>query len=346
MTMIATTAPAPDAGLSLSGREKAAVIVRLLLSEGAEPPLQALPDHMQAALTEQIGRMRSVDRPTLRAVVEDFCASIESVGLSFPGGIEGALGMLGDHISADAASRLRRLANASDAADPWVRLAGQPPERLMPVLEREAVEVGAVLLSKLPVARAAELLGLLPGERARRLAFAVSQTGSVAPETVRRIGQALAQDLEAQPSRAFDASPGERMGAILNLSASATRDEVLRALDEEDRDFATAVRKSIFTFADVPARLDPRDVPKAVRGVDQAVLVRALAGASGDQEAAAEFILSALSQRMAATLREEMADLGKVREKDAEAAQTELVGAVRDLVAAGEIRLKTEAEDD
>ncbi len=69
----------------LSGREKAAVIVRLLLSEGAPPPLHALPERMQADLTEQIGRMGSVDRDTLREVVEDFCARIESIGLSFGG---------------------------------------------------------------------------------------------------------------------------------------------------------------------------------------------------------------------------------------------------------------------
>ncbi|MCV2868352.1 flagellar motor switch protein FliG [Defluviimonas sp. WL0002] len=331
--------------LRLSGREKAAVIVRLLLSEGAQPPIQALSEPMQEALTEQIGRMRTIDRETLRTVVEDFCSRIESIGLSFPGGIEGALGMLDGHISANAASRLRRTVGASARADPWDRLADQPPDRLLPLLEREAPEVGAVMLSKLPVARAAELLGMLPGERARRLAYAVSQTAAAAPEAVHRIGLSLMQELEKQPARAFDFAPDERVGAMLNLSAAATRDTVLQALEEQDTDFATAVRKSIFTFAHIPARLDARDVPRAVRGVDQAVLVRALAGAADDLEPVADFILSAMSQRMAASLREEMATAGKIKEKDAEAAQAELVGAIRDLAAAGDIRLSTEEED-
>ncbi|MCB2138378.1 MAG: flagellar motor switch protein FliG [Rhodobacteraceae bacterium] len=329
----------------LSGREKAAVIVRLLLSEGAPPPLHALPEWMQADLTEQIGRMGSVDRDTLREVVEDFCARIESIGLSFPGGLDGALSMLDGHISADAAGRLRRLAAASAGSDPWDRVSTLPPERLVPILEREAAEVGAIVLSKLPVARAAELLGMLPGPRARRLAHAVSQTGAVAPETVRRIGLALAQELEVRPPRAFDTPPDARMGAILNLSAAATRDDVLDALDTEDAVFAAAVRKSIFTFGHIPARIAQRDVPTAMRGVDQAVLVRALAGATGPLEQVAEFILSALSQRMAATLREEIATLGKVKAKDAEAAQTEVVAAIRDLADRGDIRLRNEDDD-
>ena len=56
---------------ALNGRQKAAVIVRLLLSEGADLPLLALPDHLQAALTEQLGTMRSIDRDTLQAVCRD-----------------------------------------------------------------------------------------------------------------------------------------------------------------------------------------------------------------------------------------------------------------------------------
>jgi flagellar motor switch protein FliG len=67
------------------------VIVRFLLSEGAVLPLAKLPDHMQAALTEQIGQMRLVDRTTLAQVVEEFLNELEQVGLAFPGGIEGAL---------------------------------------------------------------------------------------------------------------------------------------------------------------------------------------------------------------------------------------------------------------
>lgn len=209
----------------LGPREKAAVIVRFLLAEGAVLPLAQLPDHMQAALTEQIGQMRLVDRTTLAQVVEDFLSELEQVGLAFPGGIEGALQVMDGHISANAASRLRRLAGTSAKADPWDRLTALPLERLVPVLEEESIEVAAVMLSKLPVARSAELLGKLSGDRARRVAYAVSLTGNVDPETVRRIGASLVAQLDAQPPRAFDSGPVERVGAILNVSGAQIRDD-------------------------------------------------------------------------------------------------------------------------
>jgi flagellar motor switch protein FliG len=324
----------------LSGREKAAVIVRLLLAEGAPIPLAGLPEHMQAALAEQIGQMRLVDRATLSEVVEEFLTELEQVGLSFPGGIEGALSMMDGHISASAANRLRRLAGASAKADPWERIIGLSPERLLPVLEEESTEVAAVLLSKLPVPKAADLLGRMPGEKARRVAYAISLTGNVDPETVRRIGVALASQLDNQPARAFEAGPVERVGAILNVSPAATRDEVLRGLEQADAQFAEHVKRAIFTFAHLPTRLLPRDVPKVLRLVDPGMLVTALAAAAeGPLAPVAEFLLSNMSPRMAQGLREEIAQRGRVRERDAEEAMAGIIAVVRQLEGVGEIVL-------
>ncbi|MCE2748462.1 MAG: flagellar motor switch protein FliG [Rhodobacter sp.] len=330
----------------MTGRVKAAVIVRLLLAEGASLPLSSLPEHMQAALTEQIGRMRLVDRTTLGAVVEEFLNELEQVGLSFPGGIEGALTMMDGHISTTAANRLRRLAGASGKADPWDRIMVLEEDRLLPVLEEESEEVAAVMLSKLPIPKAASLLGRLPGDKARRVAYAVSQTGNVDPETVRRIGQSLAAQLDTQPARAFETGPVERVGAILNVTAAATRDEVLKGLDETDAEFARKVRRAIFTFVHLPHRIAGRDVPKVVRVVDQAVLVTAIAGATTDElGAAATFLLENLSQRLAQSIRDEVAERGAVREKDAEEAQGAIITAIRELEATGELAFVVPAED-
>jgi flagellar motor switch protein FliG len=325
----------------LTPRQKAAVIVRYLLSDGTALPLSALPEHMQAALAEQMGQMRLIDRSTLDEVVAEFLAELEAVGLAFPGGIEGALSMMDGHISQSAAQRLRRMSSTSSKIDPWERIMALPSDRLLPILVNEAVEVGAVMLSKLPVAKAAELLGKLPGERARRVAYAVSMTGNVDPETVRRIGAALLVELDNQPPKAFDVGPVERVGAILNVSPSLTRDEVLQGLEAEDAGFAAEVRKAIFTFAHIPTRLNPRDTPKITRLVEQPQLVTAFAAAMGKPglEEAAEFILANISQRLAQGLREEMGGRGKVKEKDAEEAMTAIVGAIRTLEATGEITL-------
>ena len=325
----------------LTPRQKAAVIVRYLLTEGTSLPLASLPEHMQAALAEQMGQMRLIDRATLDEVVAQFLAELESVGLSFPGGIEGALSMMDGHISQSAASRLRRMTSTSSKIDPWERITALPVDRLLPILADEAPEVGAVMLSKLPVAKAADILGRLPGDRARRLAYAVSMTGKVDPETVRRIGAALLGELDNQPPRAFDIGPVERVGAILNVSAATTREDVLQGLDAEDAGFAAQVRRAIFTFVHIPARLAPRDAPKITRLVEQSQLVTAFTAAQGKPglDETVEFLLANISQRLAQGLREEMAARGKVKDKDGEEAMAAIITAIRTLEATGEITL-------
>lgn len=339
------TAPAPATLVprDTTPREKAAIVVRLLLAQGGSLPLSALPDHLQSALTEQMGGMGLVDRATLAAVVDDFTAALEAAGIAFPPGIDGALGLMDGHISQTAASRLRRLASASTKADPWDRIAALPADRILPALAEESPQVAAVILSKLPVAKAADLLGQLPGDRARRIAHAVSRTAQTNPDTVRRIGLALAADLDAQPPRAFDLGPGERVGAILNVSAAQTRDDVLGGLDAEDAAFAAEVRRAIFTFAHIPARITPRDLPRLTRAVDPATLVTALA--APDSAEVAEFILANISPRMAQTLREDIAARGAISPADADAATGAVIAAIRSLEAAGELTLLPRPED-
>lgn len=316
----------------LCPREKAAVIVRLLLAEGFDLPLSSLPAAMQADLAEQIASMRLVDRATMEAVLREFLETLEQAGIAFPDGIDGVLGLMGDHLSEDAAARLRR--RSGGPADPWDRIVTLSPDRLLPALTDEAPEVSAILLSKLPVPKAAELLAKLPGERARRIALAVSRTAATDPETVLRIGRALLADLENAPQRAFATGPAERVGAILNVATSATRDAVLDGLENEDAGFAADLRRAIFTYAHIPARLSPRDAPKVIRAVDPATLVTALI--TGPSEVA-DFLLANISQRMAQGLREEMAERGAVEEKVGDEAQTAVILAIRQLEGAGEL---------
>ena len=90
----------------------------------------------------------------------------------------------------------------------------------------------------------------------------------------------------------------------------------------------------------IPARILPRDVPAILRGVDQADLVTALAGAAAeDDKAAVTFLLANMSTRMADNLREEIGERGKVKLSETEEAMTQIVGAIRALVDEGTISL-------
>ncbi|MGR3586539.1 MAG: flagellar motor switch protein FliG [Pseudooceanicola nanhaiensis] len=343
------TPPRGGGRAALTRRQKAAIVVRLLLAEGETLPLRDLPDELQADLTQILGSMRPIDRATLDEVVEEFADELEGLGLTFPKGIAGALTALDGQISPHTAARLRKEAGVKQAGDPWDRIRQLDVKDLLPLIEQESTEVGAIVLSKLDVGRAAEVLGALPGARARRITYAISQTTGVTPEALERIGLSLAAQVEARRGSVFDKGPAEMVGAILNYSTANTRDDMLTGLDETDSDFAEEVRRAIFTFANIPARIAPRDVPKVVRNLDQSALITAIAagsGGTGPETKAAEYLLGNMSGRLAEQLREDARDLGKIKAKDAEAAMTEIVNAIREMEAAGDLLLLTDEDQE
>ncbi|MCZ4353765.1 flagellar motor switch protein FliG [Roseovarius aestuarii] len=347
LARIAPPVPIAATAARLTRKQKAAIIVRFLLNEGADVRLSELPEGMQAALTTQMGSMRYVDRTTLISVLTEFATELEGMGLTFPHGVAGALNALDGRISPHTAARLRKEAGVRQFGDPWEQVARADLDDLIPILLAESTEVAAVMLAKLDVARAADLLSRLPGDRARRITFAIGQTGNVTPAAVDRIGLSLAAQLNELPPAAFEDGPVERIGAILNSSTGALRDNVLNGLDEEDRDFADQVRRAIFTFVHIPDRLAATDVPKVTRDLEQSVLMTALGAAlAGELAPVAEFLLDNMSRRMSDAIREEIEELGRIKPKEGEEAMTQVVNAIRRLQAAGEITLILPGDDD
>ena len=331
------TLPTGGPSLDLSPKQKAAIVVRLLLGQGAVPALSSLSEDKQTELAVQLARMQSVDQATVIAVAEEFAAEIERIGLSFPKGLSGALGLLDGTLSENAARELRKMAPDGDTEAYWKVVNEADNERLLPYLEDESVEVAAVILSKLGVNKAAEILGKLSGERARSVTLAVSKTGGVSPEVVARIGRSMAEQLEVRTSQAFDAEPVSRVGAILNYTSASVRDALLEGLDQDDKEFADEVRAAIFTFANIAERIAPRDVPRIQRDMAQEDLSLVAASATGDDKKSIDFILDNISKRMAENIRDDAEALDGVKIEDAEAAMLRIVTVIRELEEAGEI---------
>lgn len=331
----------------LTRREKAAIVVRLMRAEGMDLSLEALPEDMQVSISESMTDMKYVTRVTLLAIVGEFVQELEGLGLHFPRELTSTLDVLDGSLSDKATAELRRSAGLGVISDPWERLAHMDNERLVPILEEESTEIASVMLSKLKVSKSAELLGLLPGARARAITYAMSQTTAVSPDMVHKIGEALVSQLESEAPKAFGGKVVERVGELLNYSASATRDDVLEGLEAEDKAFADEVRKSIFTFINIPERVDARDVPRVTREVDGATLVTALAAAlpKEPEKSVAEFILENMSKRMADQLRDEIEAVGSVKDKDGEVAMTAVVSSIRELEASGELMLLSPDEE-
>lgn len=340
--------PISDAS-TLTRRRKAAMVVQMLIGDGGILSLDQLPEPLQLILTRELGTLRRVDRATVAAVADEFAAELEAVGLTAPGNHDGAVTALADHLSPQLASQLRSQLASVRNGDYWPVITELNVARIVTIMQAESISVCAVALSKLPVAKAAEVLSNTPGDRARRITYAMSQTAAISPDAVRRIGAALAQDYGHAPAVAFERAPVQRLGAILNSTQTDTREDVLVGLGDEDPTFASDVRKAIFTFKDIAPRVKPTDIPSCIRSVDGEVLTTALAAALAMDDAhvaSAEFILSSVSQRMAGQLRDDAEERGAIKRSDAEAAMAEVTKAIREMVDDDVITLRDPDEEE
>lgn len=280
----------------MSARTKAAIVVRFLMQEGAGIDLAALSTSLQADLTREIADLRLIDHATLAEVIEEFAHELDSIGLTAQRGLGSALRLLEGRITSDTARRLRQDAGVRLFDDPWGRIKQLDEKELLKLLDAETTEIAAVVLSKLDMTKAAALLGDMPGPRARKISYAISQTAGVTPQAVDRIGQSLMAQLDNKPKRAFATLPEDRITAILMAASDDLRDEVMNGLRETDPELAEHVLACVFTFVDIPTRIATVDVATAMKTVAHTDMVIALCYANGNgMEEVSEFILGGLS---------------------------------------------------
>lgn len=323
----------------LTSQQKAALIVRLLLSQAVFPGVDRLSPQQQANLTRAMATLGPIRRDTLARVVQEFTGKLDALAMTAPHDLSGALSLMEPYISPLARDGLKAEAEAGDSSDPWTKLAVLDPDRLRPLMLHESAEVCAILLSKLGVAKAASLLSDLDPDRAQVIAHAVSLTATVTPDMVARIGEHLLRQVYNAPENAFRSNAVDRVGAILNAVRSTARDSLLDGLERHDAAFGRDVRKAIFTFHHIPKRVEPSDVPRIIRRMETETFVTALAAGLSEAPVTVEFLLENMSRRLAEQMRDEAEAMKRPRDTEGEAAMAQVVNTIRALEDEGELRL-------
>lgn len=331
---------------SLTGAQKAAIIVRLISGDGGNIPIASLSPQAQSNVARQFEEMGRVDRETVEAVISEFEMQMDDPSVVFPNSMANTLLMIEEQLSPEVADELRHSAGIEMQTDPWAEVAKIPIPLLVSTLLQEGMQVGAIVLSKLPPEMASEAMEAMPPDTAKEMAYTVQNTADVRPEVVAHIGKSLRELGRPKGPVAFTATPVERVAEILNAAGASQRDSMLEALEAVDAEFTAEVRKAIFTFADIPSRIKPVDVPTIVRDVPNEDLVTALAAASETMKESVDFILENMSKRMADALREEMGEAGPVKTKTGETAMSVVTGVIRKAREAGMISFADPDADD
>lgn len=200
----------------------------------------------------------------------------------------------------------------------------------------EHPQIMALVIACLEYGQAAQVLGSLPEDMQPDVIRRIAQLNSVTPEALRDLEQVLQRKFKATSTSAASQIGGVRAAArIMNFTRSGTEARILRDIRKDDKDLMVAIQDNMFVF-DSLGRSDDRSLQTLLRAIEPERLVLALKGAD---EILRDRLLSCMSVRAAAGIRDEMEALGPVRLSEVQEAQKQIVAVARQMADAGTIVL-------
>lgn len=319
---------------TLSGPQKAAVLLLTLGVESAAQIFKQLEDEEIEAITGEITRMKNVSAKASAAVIEEFQQMARAQEYMSTGGIRYAQDVLEKALGKNKASMIIERLQGLKGATFFTTLKKVDPRFLLDSVRQEHPQTIAVVLSHLDPKTSASVLGGLPQEVRTDVVIRIANMDKTNPDVIGEIEQILDHRLSSVLNQEVSISGGiKQVAEILNSMDRNSERGVFQVLQESDPSMADEIRKLMFTFDDV-VRVDDRGIQRVLKEVEQKEL--ALAMKAAGQEVA-EKIFKNMSERAGALLKEEVEYLGAVKLRDVESAQQKIVGIVRRLEEAGEI---------
>jgi flagellar motor switch protein FliG len=267
------------------------------------------------------------------SVFREFEALSGSSKFFAKGGADCARRLVEQAIGAESAQKLLAPPKKEEKQEAEVDILQQTgPQQLAVLLRDENPQTIALVLSNLPAEQAGALMALLPMELQPQVAARMAALDRISPEVFRRITEVIGSKLKAV--RQVSKSDGiKSLAGLLNHVDPTMVDTILSQVEEENQTAASSVREMMFVFDDI-LTIDKEGMKSLLAKCDRKVLTTALKGTTAKVR---EHFTQCMSQRAADMLMEDMDALGPVRIRDVQAAQSQVVGVVRQLQQQGTI---------
>jgi flagellar motor switch protein FliG len=321
---------------------KAAVLLASLPQEEAAQLLAKLSAKQVEQVTVEIAKLGAITGEESEAVINDFADGAPgSIGAS-AGGLDLAKSLVEKALGKNASDTLDNVRQQIEAV-PFGFLQKVDSQNLLTFIIDEHPQTIALILTHLPPAHAAAVIGGLPSDRQLSVIRRVANMGQTNPEIIREVERGLENRMSSVMSQQFENAGGvESVAEILNVTDRATERNLLENLAQEDPDLVEEIRRLMFVFDDITKFAD-KDIQNVLKNVESSQWAMALKGASEELKTK---VLGNMSQRAADMLREEMEYLGPVKMSAVEQVQQQIVDVIRRLEDAGEITTHGGDEDE
>jgi flagellar motor switch protein FliG len=325
---------------SLSGTQKAALVLVNMSTDRAAAVLRNLDEDEALEITAEMSRLRRADGRDAERAIREFQQQVaNNQGAPVRSARQAAASLIHASFAPD------RVAHLLDgmAGSSFAFLDPMELPSIVELLRFESPETVAFVLVHLEPGLAAKILMLHKPDRRLDIAQCVATMGTPVPEAAAIVADVLrarARNAAASPSGASDDDEPEvrvqPLVEIMNRAEPSAGVDLLAGLRDRDSELADLVLAKLLAFEDL-ARMQEKDLQQVLRTLDMRVLALALKGAPAEIVAAAQ---SNLSERNRGLLADESADLGRVPKRDVEEARGAVVRAVREAAGSAGLQLK------
>ena len=324
----------------LKGPQKAAVFL-LALGEGHSHVWEQLEEDEIKEISHAMSTLGTVTSSAVEELVVEFISRMSSTG-AVMGSYEQTQRLLQAMLPGEKVDSIMEEIRGPAGRTMWDKLGNVSEQTLANYLKNEYPQTVAVVLSKIKPEHAARVLAALPDDFSLECVNRMLHMEPIQREILEKIEETLRNEFMSNLARTSKRDSHEMMADIFNNFDRQTENRFLAALEERNRESAERIRSLMFVFEDLK-KLDPGGVQTLLRAVEKSQLALALKGASDELR---NLFFSNMSERASKIMKDDMANMGPVRLRDVDAAQSGMVQVAKDLAAKGEIMLAEGGRDD
>jgi flagellar motor switch protein FliG len=205
---------------------------------------------------------------------------------------------------------------------------------LIEFLQEEHPQTIALVLAHLETDRQIKSVKYLPESVRAEVVIRMANLVYVEPERVQELDEMLKREFSGKT-----ASGGSQFGGVaavaelINSLDRKTMNSLMTRLEDNDPVLSKELKQYIFSFADI-VKIDVRGIQVVLREVDNSKLTLALKSTTDELK---EKVMSAMSERAAAMLKDDLEAMSPQKVSDIEKAQRDIVGIVQKLEKEGKL---------
>jgi flagellar motor switch protein FliG len=324
-----------------TGPQRAAALLLVLGREHGAPIWEQLSVEEVKELSAAMSQLGRLPASVVEHILVLFSSEVSSMA-SLHGSYETTESLLNSVLPDSKVKEIMEDIRGPSGRTMWDKLSNVSEGVLAGYLKNEYPQTVAVILSKLKPDHAARVLSELPREFGVDVVSRMLRMHTVQKDVIQEVEQTLKSEFMSNLSRSQRRDPHESMADVFNAMDRATEEAILGALDEKMPESAERIRSLMFTFEDL-TNLLPNAIQAIVKNSDKRMMALALKGANEEMR---KLFFGGMTERAATLMKDDIANMGPVRARDCEEAQTGLVRLAKTLAEKGEIVLVDPKSDD